>query len=77
MRADVWIARDDTALAVAGVLFAASHIIFLVLIVLWFALKKPTSLALFRLRLGAALRGQPLPKQLPVKVPVPRSQPGS
>ena len=58
MRADVWIARDDAALAIAGVLFALSHIVFLILIVLWFALKKPTSLALFRARMAAALRGQ-------------------
>ncbi len=65
MRADVWIARDDAALAIAGVLFALSHIVFLILIVLWFALKKPTSLALFRARMAAALRGQKLPNRLP------------
>ncbi len=65
MRAYVWIARDDTALAIAGVLFALSHIAFLVLIVLWFALRKPTSFALFRLRLMAAVKGRPLPERLP------------
>ena len=65
MRADIWIARDDTALAIAGVLFAVSHIAFLILIVLWFALRKPTSFALFRLRLTAAIKGQPIPDRLP------------
>ncbi len=52
-------------LEVVGLLLAASHVAFLVLIVLWFGLRKPGSLALFRARLRAALRGQPLPEQTP------------
>ncbi len=65
MRADVWIARDDEALAIAGVLLALSHLMFLVLIVSWFALHKPTSWALYKYRLRAVLRRQPIPDRLP------------
>ena len=62
---DVWVARDDVILAVAGLLMAGSHVAFAVLIVLWFALRKPTSWALFKLRLRAAWKRQPLPERLP------------
>ena len=44
---------------------ALSHIVFLVLIVLWFAMKKPTSIKLFRLRLRAAWNHKPLPDRVP------------
>lgn len=52
-------------LEVAGLLLATSHVVFLVLIVLWFAMKKPTSVKLFRLRLHAARHGLPLPQRVP------------
>ena len=65
MRADIWIARDDQALAIAGVLLALSHLAFLVLIVSWFALRKPTSWGLYKYRLRAVLRREPIPDRLP------------
>ncbi len=65
MQIDTWPKANDHAIELAGLVIASSHVVFLVLMVLWFVLKKPTSVKLFRLRLRAALRGQPLPKRLP------------
>ena len=49
-------------LELVGLLLAASHVAFLILIVLWYGLRKPGSLSLFRARFWAALRGRPLPE---------------
>ncbi len=42
-------------MVVLGIVLAASHVIFLVIIVGWFALKKPTTWALVRSRFKEAL----------------------
>lgn len=52
-------------LEVAGLLIAASHIVFLVLLVLWFGVHRPGTWALFKARLHAAVRGLPMPNRLP------------
>ena len=59
---DSWPKSADRVLELAGLLLAASHVIFLILFVLWYGLRKPGSLALFRARLWAAVRGRPLPE---------------
>ena len=68
MQVDTWPKSADHLVEVAGLLIVITHLIFLALFVLWFALHRPTSAALFRLRLGAALRGRPLPQRLPPPV---------
>ena len=60
---DTWPASADHLVEVAGLVMALSHIVALALIVLWFAMKKPTSLKLFRLRLRAAWNHKPLPER--------------
>ncbi len=62
---DSWPKAADRMLEIAGLLLAASHVVFLVLIVLWFALRKPGSLRLFGARLRAASRGRPMPLEVP------------
>ncbi len=51
-----------------GLFMVLTHIAFVILLVAWFTLKRPTSLALFRLRLRAAIRRQPIPDRLPTPV---------
>jgi hypothetical protein len=65
MHVDSWPESAERALRIAGLLFAASHVAFLVLLVVWFSLHKPTSMALFRFRLAAVLQGKPMPHHLP------------
>ena len=52
-------------LEVAGLLIAGSHVVFLVLLVMWFGVRRPGSWALFVARLKAAARGQKLPEAMP------------
>ncbi|RRA48798.1 hypothetical protein D1Y84_11395 [Acidipila sp. EB88] len=66
MQVDTWPKSADHLVEVAGLLMASAHIVFLILIVLWFTVRKPTSFRLFRLRVAALLHGRPLPERLPV-----------
>ena len=50
-------------LEVVGSVILATHIIALILLVLWFGLHKPSSLGEFWARLQAGMRGQPLPQR--------------
>ncbi len=72
MQVDTWPKSADHLVEVTGLLIVITHLIFLVLFVLWFALRRPTSVALFRLRLAAALQGKPMPRRLPPPVKQPR-----
>ena len=62
---DTWPKSADRMLEVAGLLIAASHVVFLVLLVLWFGVNRPGTWKLFKARLGAAMRGRPMPERLP------------
>ncbi len=55
MQVDTWPKSADHLVEVAGLLMAVSHIVFLVLFVLWFGLNRPTSLKVFRLRMRTAI----------------------
>jgi hypothetical protein len=55
MQVDTWPKSADHLVEVAGLLMAVSHVIFLVLFVLWFGLNRPTSFKVFRMRMRAAL----------------------
>jgi hypothetical protein len=46
-------------MAIVGFCLAASHLLFLVLLVTWFSLNKPESWAQVKTRMRAALRGKP------------------
>ena len=65
MQIDTWPKSADHLVEVAGLVIMITHLIFLVLLVLWFSLNRPTSIALFRVRLAAVLRGRPMPHRLP------------
>ena len=51
-------------LEVVGSVILATHIIALILLVLWFGLRKPNSAAEFWSRFKAAMRGRPLPERV-------------
>ena len=61
---DTWPKSADRMLEVVGSVILVTHIIALFLLVLWFGLGKPSTLAEFRTRLKAAMRGQPLPERV-------------
>ena len=45
-----------------GLLLAASHVLFVMLILAWFGLNKPNNLKLARVRMKAAVTGKPFPR---------------
>ena len=62
---DTWPKSADRMLEIAGLVLCASHVVFLALFVMWYGLRKPTTLKLFKARMKAALRGQPMPEEVP------------
>ena len=60
---DTWPKSADRMLEVVGSFILATHIIALILLVLWFGLGKPSSMSEFWERFKAGVRGQPLPQR--------------
>ena len=61
---DTWPKSADRMLEVVGSVILATHIIALILLVWWFGVGKPSTVAEFWSRTKAALRGQPLPQKV-------------